>query len=178
MSTSQNGWPVLDTRSSLLHSWVVPTLPKPVTLTLHQGSVGFVLAHFALVFDDSIQDLNGPVLDDYGYAYRPVRGYDSVWSDHSSGTAIDLNATSHPLGKEGTFTAVLEERIHHVLAKRYDGLIAWGGDYHNRKDEMHYELAFGSTMAQVEALAKKLVPTNRGQLLLGANPGQKAVIFS
>jgi hypothetical protein len=39
-----------------------------------------------------------------------------------------------------------------ALAKKY-GLI-WGGDYKNRKDEMHFEIAL--TPAKVAALVKKL----------------------
>jgi hypothetical protein len=42
-----------------------------------------------------------------------------------------------------------------ALAKKY-GLI-WGGDYKNRKDEMHFEI--GLTPAKVAALVEKLGKT-------------------
>jgi len=58
-------------------------------------------------------------------------------SNHSSGTAIDLNATKHPLGKIGTFPVEKVPMIR-ALAKKY-GLF-WGGDYKNRADEQHFEI--------------------------------------
>jgi len=80
-----------------------------------------------------------------------VRGTTDKLSNHSSGTAIDLNATRHPLGKVGTFPNEKVPMIR-ALAKKY-GLI-WGGDYRNRKDEMHFEV--GLTPAKAAALVKKL----------------------
>jgi hypothetical protein len=59
-------------------------------------------------------------------------------SNHSSGTAIDLNATKHPLGKAGTFPLEKVAMIQ-ALAKKYG--LRWGGDYRGRKDEMHFEIA-------------------------------------
>src|SRR5690348_2527440 len=102
---------------------------------MHNGSAGFLLAHLATRFDRRVEGLTEPVLDDWAYAYRPVRGYE-VLSNHASGTAIDLNATDHPLGVTGTFTAKEQTTIHKIL-ERYDECIRWGGDYVNRKDSMH-----------------------------------------
>ena len=67
-----------------------------------------------------------------------IRGSTENLSNHSSGTAIDLNATKHALGKVGTFP---EEKVPMIraLAKKYS--LTWGGDYRNRKDEMHFEVA-------------------------------------
>jgi hypothetical protein len=59
-------------------------------------------------------------------------------SNHSSGTAIDLNAKDHPLGKAGTFPLEKVAMIQ-ALAKKYS--LKWGGDYRGRKDEMHFEVA-------------------------------------
>ena len=66
-----------------------------------------------------------------------VRGTTDKLSNHASGTAIDLNATKHALGKIGTFPAEKVPMIR-ALARKY-GLF-WGGDYQNRKDEMHFEI--------------------------------------
>ena len=66
-----------------------------------------------------------------------VRGTTNKLSNHSSGTAIDLNATKHPLGKIGTFPAEKVPMIR-ALARKY-GLF-WGGDYQQRKDEQHFEI--------------------------------------
>ena len=171
-ATSQNGWPALASDSNLLHSWV---LPDGTRLRLRNGSGGFLLIHLALWFDRRIENLEEPVLDDWGYAYRPIRGYESGLSNHSSGTAEDLNATDHPLGAEHTFKPAEVEAIRRRL-RIYDGCIRWGGDYSGRKDAMHFEL--NRPLADCERVARKLLNTMRGEQILKLNRGQKAVILS
>jgi len=175
MPDSQNGWPALATTSSKLHTWVIPGRGDDTLIRMRNGSAGFLLAHLALCFDAKVEVLDEPVLDDWGYAYRPVRGYDSTLSNHASGTAVDLNATDHPLGKVDTFTDTEVATIERFL-RRYSGCIRWGGDYRGRKDEMHFEL--DRPLAACEVVAKQLVDSRRGQLVLKANPGQRTVIFS
>jgi hypothetical protein len=80
-----------------------------------------------------------------------VRGTTDKLSNHSSGTALDLNSTNHALGKIGTFPAEKVPMIQ-ALAKKYG--LTWGGDYRGRKDEMHFEIAVSPEKAV--ALAKKL----------------------
>ncbi len=177
MSKSQNRWDALPSSSSRLHTWVVPG--GHTRLRLRNGSAGFLLIHCALWFDQRVEDIddnyrNGQ-LDDWGYAYRPVRGYESNLSNHSSGTAIDLNATEHPIGREGTFTDAEERAIRQRL-ELYAGAIRWGGDYRGRKDEMHFEI--DQPLAAVERVARRLIDSKRGKRILKANPGQRAVILS
>lgn len=172
MPSSQNGWPGLAPSSRLLTTWTVPG--DGTRLRLRNGSAGFLLIHLATRFDRKVEDLTEPLLDDWGYAYRPVRGYVTL-SNHASGTAVDLNATDHPLGKVGTFTAAEEATIRKILRK-YDGCIRWGGDYRGRKDEMHFEL--DKPLADCERVARRLIDTPRGKAILKANPGQRAVILS
>lgn len=174
MPESQNGWDVLTPSDPRLHTWVIPTPDGPTRLKLRNGSAGFLLAHLSLWFDKRVEDLEGPVLDDWGYAYRPIRGY-STWSNHASGTAIDLNATDHPLGASGTFTR--EQRI--AIRRRldfYDGTIRSGIDYEGRVDEMHFEI--NAPLDQCEDRARALLDSPRGRRILAANPGQRAVILS
>lgn len=180
MSTSQNGWPAIGASSSpLLYTWLLPVAPRPedyVKLRMHRGSAGFCLAHCAMRWDGMIEPIDGGIVDDWGWAFRPVRGYTTTLSNHASGTAMDLNATKHPLGRE-TFDAKDAATMHRIL-KAYDGVLRWGGDYHTRLDEMHVEIDDGIEMADVERVAKKLMNTPRGKRLLAANPTQKAVILS
>jgi hypothetical protein len=117
-------------------------------------AVAPLLVGFAAEFHELIEPIDEGTLDDWGYAYRDVRGSTTTLSNHSSGTAIDLNATQHPLGKVGTFPAEKVPMIR-ALAKKY-GLL-WGGDYRNRKDEMHFEVTL--TPAKAAALIKKLENT-------------------
>lgn len=108
-------------------------------------SVGPLLAAFASDFHELIEPIDNGGLDDWGYAFRMVRGTTDKLSCHSSGTAIDLNATKHPLGKIGTFPAEKVPMIR-ALAKKYG--LKWGGDYINRKDEMHFEIEISPAKAK------------------------------
>jgi hypothetical protein len=176
MPTSQNGWLALtNSGSPLLHLWIIPGKRVASRILMRNGSAGFLLAHLALCFDSKVEVLAEPVLDDWGYAYRPVRGYANDLSNHASGTAVDLNATDHPLGREDTFTADEEATIERFL-KRYSGCIRWGGDYRGRKDEMHFEI--DRDLSACETVARQLIDSRRGQLILAANPGQETVIRS
>lgn len=175
MSTSQNGWPALTSSSGYLHTWTIPGASGTTRLRMRNGSAGFLLAHLALWFDAKVEELVEPLLDDWAYAYRPVRGYSSTLSNHSSGTAIDLNATDHPLGVDGTFTAA-ETRLIHRRLELYAGAIRWGGDYQGRRDAMHFEV--NAPLRACERVARQLIATPRGLRLLMANPGQRAVILS
>lgn len=148
---SQNGYPA-NQPSLVIRQRVPGTL---VDLTIKRGDVGELLLHFASWFDANVEDIDNArgALDDWGYAERPVRGSRDVLSNHASGTAIDLNATKHPLGQRGTFTNKQAKAIRNQL-KVYDGCIRWGGDYENRADEMHFEI--DRPLAEVSAVARKL----------------------
>lgn len=182
MSTSQNHWPALDTsarQGQYLHTWVIPAHNGEFKLRLRKGSAGFLLAHMALWLSESVEDATLPgVADDWGYAFREVRGFSATLSNHSSGTAMDINATRHPLGKRGTFAARQMRKIRGRLHwAAYRGTIRWGGDYHNRADEMHFEI--NASLHQCEGVAKKLMyGTRNGKRILDANPGQGGVILS
>lgn len=170
---SQNGWPALSSSSSLLYTWSIPTKAGVVRLRLRNGSAGFLLCHMLLWIADVIEPLVGAVLDDWGYADRLVRGSETTLSNHASGTAADANATRHPLGRVGTWVQAARIRLR---LKLYAGAIRWGGDYHGRVDEMHFEI--NVPLAPVEKVARRLMKTPRGRKILAANPSQRAVILS
>jgi hypothetical protein len=149
MIKSANGWTASKIRSEIgIESF---TIPGTSTKLACAKAVAPLLVGFAAEFHKLIEPIDEGTLDDWGYAYRDVRGSTTILSNHSSGTAIDLNATQHPLGKVGTFPIEKVPMIR-ALAKKY-GLI-WGGDYRNRKDEMHFEIAL--TPAKAAALIEKL----------------------
>lgn len=96
--------------------------------------------------------------DDWGYYFRQNRNADNL-SCHSSGTAVDVNATRHPNGQRGTFTAAQVREIRQILAE-LDGVVGWGGDFTGTPDEMHFEIR--GTAAQVAAVARRLTtPTSQ-----------------
>ncbi len=146
---SQNGWKASKNRAEIgIESFSVPGTKLKLACA---KAVAPLLVGFAAEFHELIEPIDEGTLDDWGYAFRDVRGSTTTLSNHSSGTAIDLNATQHPLGKVGTFPIEKVPMIR-ALAKKY-GLI-WGGDYRNRKDEMHFEIAL--TPAKAAALIEKL----------------------
>lgn len=174
MSTSQNNWPVLAADSPKLHTWVIPARTGEVRIRLRNGSAGFLLAHLILWWAEVLEPVRGKVLDDWGYAYRPIRGSSTGYSNHASGTAADVNATRWPLGTEH-MTARMKTRIR-VRLRLYRACIRWGGDYSGRKDQMHIEINRG--MPKCERVAKLLAKTPRGRRILRANLGQREVIWS
>jgi hypothetical protein len=148
---SQNGYPAND--PSLVAKQPVPG--TKVDVTVKRGDAGYLLLHLASWFDLHVEDIDNArgALDDWGYAERPIRGSATEISNHASGTAIDLNATKHPLGKRGTFTRAQTKAIRAQL-KEYDGCIRWGGDYSGRADEMHFEIV--RPLAACSTVARKL----------------------
>ena len=160
---SQNGWPVLQTGETYL--WSIPDTSRRLRLSF--GPSGFVLVHLALWFHEVIEPLDGSTLDDWGHAVRTVRGSTTVVSNHASGTAMDLNAQSHPLGVRNTFNGGQAHRIRERLAGRYEGTIRWGGDYQTRADEMHFEVNCQSS--RILALARTLRDSSRGRRVLDTN---------
>lgn len=146
---SYNGWPASKDQTAIE---IKPFAVQGTTLKIRCAKdAGLLLSAFAAEFHALIEPIDTGGLDDWAYCYRMVRGTTDKLSNHSSGTAIDLNATKHPLGKAGTFPLAKVPMIQ-ALAKKY-GLV-WGGDYRGRKDEQHFEIAISREKAI--ALAKKL----------------------
>ena len=143
MKTSYNGYPASkDPAEIKIKSYPVKGTDRKLRCA---ESVGPLLAAFASEFHELIEPIDEGTFDDWGYAYRMVRGTTDKLSNHSSGTAIDLNATRHALGKVGTFPAEKVPMIR-ALAKKYG--LKWGGDYVNRKDEMHFEVEVSAAKAK------------------------------
>jgi len=134
--TSPNGWPASEDRKTLgIESFTVPGTKIKFACA---KAVAPLLVNFAKEFNESVEPIDVGQLDDWGFAFRMTRGSEKVLSNHSSGTAIDLNAIKHPLGKSNTFNR--EQRNMIILLITKYGL-AWGGNYKKRKDDMHFEIA-------------------------------------
>lgn len=149
MATSQNGWPAY---TSGTHPDLV-AIPH-VAGRVRRGDVATIFTYLINRFDrevESVAEAAGQPEDDWGWASRPIRGKTTDLSNHASGTAIDLNAPRHPLGKVGTFTPAQVRGIRSILTA-LGGAVRWGGDYPGRKDEMHFEInANAQRVAQVAA---------------------------
>lgn len=166
MAVSQNGWKAND--RSLIASYAV----GGGKIAIRKGDVATVLVYVAKRFHSEVENLVWP--GNWGYAERPIRG-SSTTSNHASGTAIDLNAPRHPLGKQGTFSKSQVPKIRKIL-NDCGGVVRWGGDYRNRKDEMHFEINAGSARVREVARAiragKKPGPSG-GASAVGGGKGKK-----
>ena len=137
MASSQNGWPASDEPRTIgVEAYVVPGTQIKIRCS---KKVAPLLINFCAEFNMEVEKLEGKTLDDWGYAYRAIRGQEDAGnlSNHASGTAVDLNSLKHPLGRRGTFTKEQEVKIR-ALADKWG--LRWGGDYKNRADEMHFEI--------------------------------------
>ena len=149
METSYNGWPASKDQAEIdIQSYLVPGTDRKLRCA---SAVAPLLIGFASEFHKLIEPIDAGTFDDWGYAYRMVRGNPTKLSCHSSGTAIDLNATKHPLGKYDTFPAEKVPMIR-ALAKKYG--LKWGGDFKTRPDDMHFEISLNP--AKVAELITKL----------------------
>jgi len=150
MLESHNGWPASKDAAEI-HIISVPIEGTKVKVRCAKA-VAPLIAGFCKEFHELIEPIDEGALDDWGYAFRMIRGSADKLSNHSSGTAIDLNATQHPLGKIGTFPAEKVPMIK-ALSKKY-GLIWGGSENWKRRDEMHWEI--GLSEAKVAALIGSL----------------------
>jgi hypothetical protein len=146
---SYNGWPASKDPAEIgIESFKVPGTDLKIRCA---EKVAPLLIGLAAEFHETIEPIDKGTLDDWGYCFRMVRGTTDKLSNHSSGTAIDLNATKHPLGKENTFSK--EDAAKCVaLAAKYG--CKWGGTYRTRKDDMHFEIAL--TPKKTKELIAKL----------------------
>lgn len=108
----------------------------------------------------------------WGYAYRPIRGQTTGFSNHASATAVDINAPKHPQGKRGTVPASKRAAIN---AKASSLGLRWGANYvaPSLVDEMHFEInvPWGTAMTLVRKLqapAKPATSTPSGTLRQGS----------
>jgi hypothetical protein len=113
---------------------------KNLTLISSKSGVEFrVNTQAAQAFKGFIDDLEArgyKIASGGGYNLRNIRGGHTL-SQHAFGNAIDINPGENPMGT-GPLKTNLPADISDIAAKH--GLI-WGGDWHNRKDPMHFEWA-------------------------------------
>jgi hypothetical protein len=130
---SQNGWTA--NRRDLCSWFRVPG--TNVKLLLRTEYAGPLLVLVAQIVNARVEPIRDPGC--WSYAERLVRGSSSSVSNHASGTAIDLNAPRHPLGRRGTFTPAQRAEIK-AIERACGGAVRWGGSYQGRADEMHWEI--------------------------------------
>lgn len=125
--------------------FIVPVKAGGISVNVHRD-LAYLTQGFLTQITDAGYKLNGRA-DDWGYANRAVRGYELKYkltrslrylSNHAWGTAIDLNATTNPMTKDGR---VHTDMPHEVIDAAHTWGWSWGGDYvGQRKDPMHFEM--------------------------------------
>lgn len=164
VETSYNGWPV-GTPASAIGVGTYTVDGTSIKLQVRSGDVATVLMYVAARFNREVEGLRVGYCG--GYEYRKNVNNPSVWSNHASGTAIDLNWSDHPNGSKGTFTSGEVSAIRAILAFCGD-VIYWGGDYRGTTDEMHFEIDVPPGSTELADLAKKITG--------GGLSGQKVAI--
>jgi hypothetical protein len=156
MPNSLNGFPVLKAGSGQLVTKAIPGV-KGRRLTMRKDVIPLFLA-LAHDYHYWISALNVGPVDEGGYAYRQARA-GGGWSNHSSGTAADLNwsmegSQASTMGR--TFFAQPEvSKAIRTIDAIYGDVIDWGGRW-RAEDFMHWEIAPGASLAEVKALITHL----------------------
>lgn len=124
-----------DTSPVVLETVSIPTRSGYKAVIQVAKGAGPVFAELIRWFDDSIE----PVRSVGSYCHRAIRGKEGTEkaSHHAAGTAIDINADQHPLGKRDTFTPE-QQRL--IRSKILELGLTWGGDWTGRPDDMHFEV--------------------------------------
>lgn len=143
MEKSMNGWPASPDPDDLDLVWITVA-----TRTFRVKRVAAPLFEYAIRrWHREVSPLTGGVMDEWSYAYRVIRGSTTgMLSNHSSGTAVDLDATEFPMGVR-RMTRRQRWRVRRIV-KALGGQVRWGGEW-GYPDEMHLELAPGTTPATV-----------------------------
>lgn len=152
-SHSLNGWPMVDQGSCV---WVkVPGTNPTVSLQIREGEPAKILGAFAADFNAYVE----PLRDADSACWTPTNSV--ATSNHLSGTALDLNWSSHPFRVNyAGFDAAKIATMRELLAW-YEEMIWWGQDWTTPKDAMHLEMhddTYGSqNFARVESfIARKI----------------------
>lgn len=140
-SSFGSGWPNCDYSN-------IRTIIRPVDglrVAAHVELVPLVALLIDLTEMHGLDVLPGQT---WGNACRPIRGTQRP-SNHSWGTAIDINAPSNPMAsadwhRRNANATVLGRRLHTQFTDEIVNMwkaagFGWGGEYVNRPDPMHFE---------------------------------------
>ena len=108
-------------------------------------------------YDDWLKALDVGTWDEGAYSYRKARGADA-YSNHASGTALDLNWSKE--GAQGSaagaaFFAVPANKAKVEWLQELYPVLTWGGTW-NARDYMHWEISPGKTQKDVDNLIEFL----------------------
>jgi hypothetical protein len=180
MSRSSNGWPVLTSSADPKLTVIrIPDTGRPgIPLRLHKDCAA-VLAYVASRVHKEVSDLHennkaGKFQDEGGYNYRKIAGT-TRFSNHASGTAMDLNWQKWPMFKRRMTKK--QRAASEAIALDVQDVIRWGGNYSPaRVDEMHWEIQSGVSAADLRKFMKAKGIKKDGTVGKARSPKQEALI--
>lgn len=149
---------------------IVPVRAAGITLYVHNGIR--YLVEIALLQVSQMGYRFDQEADDWGFIVRPVRGKERQYartksidllSNHSWGTAIDLNAKKNPMLTGRRLVTDIPPRVRKVFK---DLGFSWGGDYKgDRLDPMHFEYlgTLRDAMIRTAQVKKYLTSIGKGK---------------
>lgn len=146
--TSQNGWPLIN--QTQLDNTPIPGTSVRAAPGLLEGDVAWLLRWVGSEFNKRVDPLVTPGCWGWNVP-TPIPGSD-IYSNHCSGTAIDLNAPHFPWQYKSMSPRQRGEC--RKIVNKTDGIVAWGGDFTTITDEMHFEI--NGSAADVARIVKKL----------------------
>jgi hypothetical protein len=154
---SQNGWPAhADT------SRFVRASARGFGFWAANADVAVVFTEFINRFDTEVEEITQPLLDDWSYANRLVRGSTTSVSNHGSATAIDLNAVKHSRGVRNTFSSAKAGKMREIRNSITDArgvpVLRLGMDFTTTVDDMHIEI--NASAMKVKEAANKIRARN------------------
>jgi hypothetical protein len=159
MARTLNGYPVITASDSGLLRWyAIPGTKRKVLLNRY---IGPIIVDFLRQWNEKMPERlsldKGPI---DGWARPRKANAANGWSNHSGGTAVDVRYDVLKADNRRHMTN--EERS--ILVKilsQYDGVLDNGYRW-NHVDEMHTEIAPGTSVARVQALQRKLRIDSKG----------------
>ena len=173
-SSYPNGWPLSLPNNTNERTTVI--VPGVKTRFIVRDITKPIFFNFIYDFHNTVEDINtlvpsirgkdlestkklviegkgGRMISGEGsYYYRHIVEGSRYWSAHASATAIDINWNYHWLRWTNTFTPTQQTQIRKLI-KIYG--LSWGGDYINRRDDMHFEIKVSPDNL------KKIIESNR-----------------
>ena len=159
---SENGWEVIEKQNDPKLTVIkIPTTTIPLRL---RKECAPLLAYVAYRVHTEVTDLkqnNKPGFqDEGGWNYRKIDN-SIKFSNHASGTAIDLNWQKYPMFKKKM--RISEMQAAQAIAEELKEVIRWGGNYSlSRVDQMHWEIAPGVTTSKITQFCKEKGITKQG----------------
>ncbi len=154
MTDSQNGWPIVPDNSTGRAKLVDLDLPgdMPHHVYVLKGDVHTVFTWLVEQYHRRVEPIKPAAC--WGWNVRKIEG-SNTWSNHSSATAVDLDAEDNPMGSGTTKKSMTPAQIAecHQLEEESGGVLHWGGDF-GRNDPMHWEMR--GSAAQVKVFADKI----------------------